>query len=30
VYFEKLAAICAESDATRPELVQARQTLAQR
>jgi tetratricopeptide (TPR) repeat protein len=30
VYFEKLAAICAESDGTRPELVQARQTLAQR
>jgi hypothetical protein len=29
-YFEKLAAVCAESDGTRPELVQARQTLAQR
>ena len=29
-YFEKLAAICAESDGTRPELAQARQTLAQR
>ena len=29
-YFEKLVALCAESDGTRPELVQARQTLAQR
>jgi tetratricopeptide (TPR) repeat protein len=28
-YFEKLAALCAESDGTRPELVQARQLLAQ-
>jgi len=29
-YFEKLTALCAESDGTRPELVQARQTLTQR
>jgi hypothetical protein len=29
-YFEKLAALCAESDSTRPELVQVRQVLAQR
>jgi hypothetical protein len=29
-YFEKLAALCAESDGTRPELAHARQTLAQR
>ena len=29
-YFEKLAALCAESDGVRPELVQARQILAQR
>jgi hypothetical protein len=29
-YFEKLAALCAESDGTRPELVQVRQALAQR
>ena len=29
-YFEKLAALCAESDGSRPELVQARQALAQR
>jgi tetratricopeptide (TPR) repeat protein len=29
-YFEKLTALCAESDGTRPELVQARQILAQR
>jgi hypothetical protein len=29
-YFEKLTAICAESDGTRPELVQVRQALAQR
>ena len=29
-YFEKLAALCAESDGTRPELVQVRQVLAQR
>ena len=30
VYFEKLMALCAESDGTRPELVQVRQALAQR
>ena len=30
VYFEKLVALCAESDGTRPELVQVRQALAQR
>ncbi len=30
VHFEKLAAICAQSDGTRPELVRARQVLAQR
>jgi len=30
VHFEKLAAICAQSDGTRPELAQARQALAQR
>jgi hypothetical protein len=29
-HFEKLAALCAQSDGTRPELVQARQVLAQR
>jgi tetratricopeptide (TPR) repeat protein len=29
-YFEKLAALCAEADGTRPELVQVRQALAQR
>src|SRR5215475_6882211 len=29
-YFEKLAALCAESDSTRPALVQVRQVLAQR
>jgi hypothetical protein len=30
VHFEKLAALCAQSDGTRPELVRARQVLAQR